>query len=133
MIAIAPLVSAVLSRVWPYVLAAAIGAGAVWYVEGLRLDAVRAALAAAKDRIAILDAANRQCAADVKEARAAVDAIKTEAEERLRAAAAAVAAAQSEAAKAEQRADDLARQKPASADQCAAVDAFTRDYLRGRQ
>ena len=88
------LASAVLSRTWTYLLCAAVGAGAVWYIEGLRLDAVRAD---------------------------------------LRAAAAAVHAAQADAAAAEKRADDLARQKPASADQCAAVDAFTLDYLRGRQ
>lgn len=133
MIAIAPLASAVLSRIWPYILAAAIGAGAAWYVQGLRLDAVRADLRAAKDRIAILDASNRQCAADVKAARAAVDAIKAEAEERRRAAAAAVHAAETAAVAAERRAADLAGQEPATADQCAAVDALTRDYLRGRQ
>lgn len=127
------LASAVLSRTWPYLLCAAVGAGVVWYIDGLRLDAVRADLRAAKDRIAILDAANKQCAADVSAARSAVDAIKAEAEERRRAAAAAVHAAQADAAAAEKRADDLARQKPASADQCAAVDAFTLDYLRGRQ
>lgn len=125
--------AAILSRLWPYLLAAAIAAGAAWWIQGLRLDAVRADLRAANDRIAILDASNRQCAADVKAARVAVDAIKRDADDRARAAAAALAAAETQATAAEKRAADLAERKPATADQCAAVDAFTLDYLRGRK
>jgi len=117
----------------PYALAAAVAAGAVWYVMGLRIDVVRADLRAERDRTAILSAANKQCAADVEETRKAVFAIKQAADERERNAAAAVAAAETEAASAEQRAANLAKQEPATEDQCAAVDAFTRDYVRGRK
>ena len=125
--------NALLRAALPYAMAAAIAAGAAWYIQGLRLDAVRADLRAEKDRTAILSASNRQCEADVKAAREAMFAIKRAAEDRERAAAAAVAAAESEAASAEQRAADLAKQEPATADQCAAVDAFTADYVRGRK
>ncbi|WVR18284.1 hypothetical protein y223_00004 [Bordetella phage PY223] len=125
--------NAIVRAALPYALAAAVAAGAAWYVQGLRLDVLRAELLAAKDRNAILSASNAQCEADVKATREAVFAIKRAAEERERAAAAAVAAAESEASAAEQRAADLADQKPATADQCAAADAFTLDYLRGRK
>lgn len=125
--------NALLRAAIPYVLAAAVAAWAVWYVQGLRIDAVRADLRAERDRTAILSASNAQCAADVAETRKAVLAIQQAADERERAAAAAVAAAESDAAAADKRAADLAQQEPATADQCAAVDAFTLDYLRGRK
>lgn len=117
----------------PYALAAAVAAGAAWYVQELRIDVVRADLRAERDRTAILSASNAQCAADVAETRKAVFAIKQAAEERERTAAAAVAAAESDAAAADKRAAVLAKQEPATADQCDAVDAFTLDYLRGRK
>lgn len=120
-----------------YVAAAALGlllgGMGAWYVQGLRLDAVRADLRAANDRIAIIDAANAQCAADVQETRDAVAAIKQAAEARQKAAAEAVAAAESKAATFEQRAEELAEHKPATPDQCAAADDFTADYVRGRR
>ncbi|MGD9662064.1 MAG: hypothetical protein AB7U63_12395 [Porticoccaceae bacterium] len=115
-------------------IAGALAAGlAVGYVQGLRLDAVRADLRAANDRIAIIDAANAQCAADVLETRKAMQAIKQAAEARQKAATEAVAAAEAQAATFEQRAADLAKREPATADQCAAVDSFTADYIRGRR
>lgn len=110
-----------------------IGGGIAFYVQGLRLDAARADLRAANDRIAITQAANDQCAADVRKAREAVDAIKQAAEARQRAAAEAVAAAEAKAATFEDRAKYLAEQTPATPDQCAAVDVFTADYVRGRR
>lgn len=122
----------ILSRAWPYLLAAAVGAGAAWYVQGLRLAALRADLRAANDRVAILDASNRQCAADVAEVRQAMQALKQAADERERAAKAAREAAEAAAQAAEKKAADLAARRPATTDLCAAVDEFTADYLRGR-
>lgn len=107
-------------------------ATAAWKVQGLRLDAVRADLRTANDRIAFINAANKQCAVDVQDARAAVDALKDAAAERERTAAAAVAAAEAAAAVSDKRAADLAARKPASQNDCQAADMFTADYFKGR-
>lgn len=127
------LAASILARIWPYLLAAAVGAGGAWWAQGLRLDAIRADLRAANDRLAIVDAANAQCAADVQETRQAVFALKQAAQARQKAADAAVAAAEAKASEFEGRAAELAERDAGSADQCAAVDSLTRDYIRGRR
>lgn len=109
-----------------------LAAAAVIWIDGLRLDAVRADLRAAKDRIAILDASNQQCASDVQASNTAVDALKLAAATREAVAAAAVAAAEGRARASDKRAAVLASIKPASDDDCKAAAIFAADYFKGR-
>lgn len=112
---------------------AAVGGALAWYVQGLRLDVVRAELHASEVRVGILEAANQQCAADVKAVRVAVDDLQRQADERAKAADLAVAAAELVAQKFRTRAEELAAARPASADDCKAADAFTAGYFDGRK
>lgn len=118
---------------WKAIAGAAVAAALVWYVQELRLDAVRADLRATQIRVGVLKDANDKCAADVKAVRVAVDDLQRQADERAKAADMAVAAAELVAQKFRTRAEELAAAKPASADDCKAADAFTAGYFDGRK
>ncbi|MFT4118673.1 hypothetical protein [Bradyrhizobium sp.] len=112
--------------------ALSLGAGAAWYVQGLRIDALDTALTAANTRAKTAESANKTCAADVAASNAAVDDLRRQAQARADAAAKAVADAEQRASEADKRVRDILRTPAPDPDQCKAVDMFTADFLRER-
>ncbi|WP_144630280.1 hypothetical protein [Bordetella genomosp. 13] len=113
-----------------YVAAALAGGVAMAGVQQLRVDAVQARLGAAELRISVGDAANRQCVADVGDARAAVSQLRREADERQARAQAAVAEAQAVAGRHDAAAGYWRGRAAKGPDQCAAAMDALDEYLQ---
>ncbi|SAI70454.1 Uncharacterised protein [Bordetella ansorpii] len=114
-----------------YAAAALAGGVAMAGVQQLRVDAVQARLAAAELRVSMADTVNRQCAADVSDARAAVSRLRAEADAREALAKAAVVAAETAAARHESAAGYWRRRVAQRPDQCAAAEDALDEYLKG--
>lgn len=74
----------IIRLIWPYLLAGLVAGAAVWYVEGLRIDALRASLAGKEEKLALCQDANREMRATVSNLAAERDSVLKACEERVR-------------------------------------------------
>lgn len=115
-----------------YAAAAAVGAVAAWWVQGLRLDASEVRLGAAQGRISLLESVNGQAARDVAACNAAVEQLRREADERAARAAEIQAQAEQEIGALEIEVERWRNRPPAAADTCGAISDLRHEYMQGR-